>query len=157
MIIWKMLLCPPSEKKNLVRILRNKLLLILIVDASFDGNQQRLGYSSLNGVVFDIARDAGQCIDYRVLSKKCSACQSWQGKQGTDEYETFKAEHNCCINYEDSAGSMETAVILEYYKESVELNKLRYVNYIGDGDSKSYSEVIKADRYGGVSIKKREC
>ena len=54
-----------------------------------------------------------------------------KGKVGTDEYDRFKADHNCCINYEGSAGSMETAGVLECYRESVELNKLRYVNYIG--------------------------
>ena len=75
---------------------------VVDIDASFDGTCQRRGYSSLNGVVFAISKDAGQCIDSRVMSKRCS-------------------------------------------RESVELNKLRYVNYIGDGDSKSYSEVGKAD------------
>ena len=105
---------------------------VVDIDASFDGTWQRRGYSSLNGVVFVISKDAGQCIDYRVMSKRCSACQSWKGKEGTDEYDRFNADHKCCINYEGSAGSMETAGVLECYRESVELNKLRYVNYIGD-------------------------
>ena len=127
---------------------------VVDIDASFDGTWQRRGYSSLNGVVFAISKDAGQCIDYHVMSKRCSACQSWKGKEGTDEYDRFNADHNCCINYEGSAGSMGTAGVLECYRESVELNKLRYVNYIGDGDSKSYSEVVKAGPYDGMPIKK---
>ena len=91
-----------------------------------DGTWQRRGYSSLNCVVFAISKDAGQCIDYRVMSKRCSARQSWKGKESTDEYHRFNADHNCCINYEGSAGSMETAGVFECYRELVELNKLRY-------------------------------
>ena len=106
---------------------------------------------------FVISKDAIQCIDYRVMSKVCSACQSWKGKEGADENDRLNDDHNCCVNYEGSAGSKETAGVLECYRESVELNKLRYVKFIGDGDSKSYSEVVKADPYDGVPIKKLEC
>ena len=34
---------------------------------------------------------------------------------------------------------------------------MRYTNYIGDGDSKSYAEVVKADPYNGVQINKLGC
>ena len=52
---------------------------------------------------------------------------------------------------------METAGILKCFKQSEQLNKVRYTNYIGDGDSKSYAEVVKADPYNGVKINKLEC
>ena len=42
---------------------------VLDIEALFDGTWQRRGYSLLNGVVFAIAKDVGQCIDYRVMSK----------------------------------------------------------------------------------------
>ena len=43
---------------------------VVNIDASFDGTWQRRGYSSLNGVVFVISKDVGQCLDYRIMSKR---------------------------------------------------------------------------------------
>ena len=54
---------------------------IVNVDASFDGTWQRRGFSSMNGVVFVILKDSGQCVDYHVMSKKCSACEVWKGRE----------------------------------------------------------------------------
>ena len=47
---------------------------IVNIDASFDGTWQKRGFSSLNGIVTVISNDAGKCIDFHVLSKKCSGC-----------------------------------------------------------------------------------
>ena len=35
--------------------------------------------------------------------------------------------------------------------------KLRYINYIGDGDSNFYSDVVTHDPYHGKEVKKLEC
>ena len=130
---------------------------IVNIDASFDGTWQKRGFSSLNGIVTVISKDAGKCIDFHVLSKKCSGCASWEGKEGTPEYERFSVDHDCLINYQGSAGSMESAGVVKCFKQSEQLYKVRYTNYIGDGDSKSYAEVVKADPYNGVQINKLEC
>ena len=80
---------------------------VVDIDASFDGTWQKRGYSSLNGVVTAIAKDSGKCFDYRIMTKKCQACQSWQDKHGTPEYDRFLADHQCAINFEGCAGAME--------------------------------------------------
>ena len=41
--------------------------------------------------------------------------------------------------------------------ESVEKRQLRYLTYIGDGDTKFYQNVVAADPYPGYSIKKAGC
>ena len=129
---------------------------IVDIDASFDGSWQKRGYSSLNGVTTGIAKDSGQCFDYRVFSKKCSACRSWQKKKGTPEYDRFIANHHCAINFEGSAGAMELSGVIETFKESVALHKVRITNFIGDGDCKSYQSVVAADPYPGTVIQKLE-
>ena len=35
---------------------------------------------------------------------------------------------------------------------SVKTNKLRYTNYTGDGDSKSYNDIFQADPYEGIEL-----
>ena len=47
--------------------------------------------------------------------------------------------------------------VVRCFKRSVETLKLRDENFIGDGDSKVYLEVVKADTYDGFAVKKCEC
>ena len=66
--------------------------------------------------------------------------------------------HECDINHEgSSAGSMEAAGIVECFMSSEDDRKLWYINYIGDGDSKSYSDVVAHDPYHGKGVRKLEC
>ena len=57
-------------------LLLMKQLLTLLYQA-----WHKRGHDSLNGVVTIIQNDVGQCIDYRVLSKKCNACSKWETKK----------------------------------------------------------------------------
>ena len=61
------------------------------------------------------------------------------------------------INHVGSAGSMVVSGLKECFMTSVEINKLRYTNYIGHGDSKSYNDVFQADPYEGIGVNKLEC
>ena len=110
-----------------------------IVDTavSSDGTWQKRGYDSLNGIVTVIQNDVGKCVDFRVISKKCTACASWEKRQGTIEYEKFIFEHDCLVNHSASAGSMEVIGVVECFQSSVKDRKLRYTQLIGDGDSKT--------------------
>ena len=130
---------------------------IVDIAVSCDGTWQKRGYSSLNGVVTVIGTDTGKCLDYRVKSKQCSACSSWESRKDTEEYENFISTHDCLINHTGSAGLMEADGVVECFAESVEKRKLRYVNYLGDGDTKSFSEVVKSDPYPGITVQILEC
>lgn len=129
------------------------------VTVSCDGTWQRRGYASLNGVVTVIAADTGKCVDYRVRSKQCAACVSWEPRKDSEPelYDAFISSHNCDINHEGSSGSMEVSGLVECFLESVANRQLRYTKYIGDGDTKSYSEVVKSDPYPGTVVEKLEC
>ena len=53
-------------------------------------------------------------------------------------------------------GSMESADVVEMFGQSVEMYKLRYTSYIGDGDTSSYNCVEKSQPYGlTLSISKK--
>lgn len=53
---------------------------------------------------------------------------------------------------------MEVAAIVEMFQRSLETLGVKYRNYIGDGDSKTYSGVIDANPYGeDFLINKKEC
>ena len=57
------------------------------VTVSCDGSWQKRGHSSLNGVVTVLSSDSGKCFDYRVMTKTCKACETWESRKGTEEYE----------------------------------------------------------------------
>ena len=93
-----------------------------------------------------------------VMSKKCKVCQIWNKKKVSPEYDVWKTECKCSINHKGSAGSMESAGAIEIFQRSINNGKLRYNNYMGDGDSSSFSKVVQSKRYGETFIiNKLEC
>ena len=92
----------------------------------------------------------------RVKTKDCKACQYWKGKRGP-KADNFHRIHKCPLNHTKSSWAMESDGVLECYLSSVIERQLRYLTYIGDGDTKSFHNVIDANPYPGFLIKKAEC
>ena len=128
-----------------------------VCQCSLDGSWQKRGHSSLNGLVTAISN--GKCIDTKVFSKKCKACERWESRKGTDTYEQWKLSHYCKINHQRSSGAMEAAGASEIFCSSVAKHKLIYKDYIGDGDTSSFKEVVDAKPYieFGIIPNKLEC
>lgn len=124
---------------------------------AIDGTWQKRGFSSLNGAVVATSLNS-KAVDYHIMTKYCKACSYWESKRGSDDYETWKAGHSCSINHKSSAGAMEAAGAVEIFQRSISKNNLRYANYLGDGDTASFSKVQEAKPYGpDFKITKLEC
>lgn len=52
---------------------------------------------------------------------------------------------------------MEVDAIIEMFQRSESLHNVKYVNYIGDGDSKTYKGIVVANPHGNVPVAKKEC
>ena len=124
---------------------------------SVDGSWQKRGHNSLHGVVTAISN--GKCIDFHVMSKHCKQCRIWESRKGTNEYITWKEIHNCNINHTMSSGSMEAVGAVEMYRRSISKHNLIYNQYLGDGDTSSFKEVVASNPYKeyDVNIIKLEC
>ena len=124
---------------------------------AIDGTWQKRGYASLNGVIVATSVE-GKVLDYQVLSKTCKGCQIWSSRQGTQEYDRWKEKHECKINHKKSAGAMEAVGAVNIFHQSVDDKyKLRYMKYVGDGDTESFGTVVKARPYGDLLPAKLEC
>ena len=65
----------------------------------------------------------------------------WNSQKGTEEYKKFHSGRSCPINHEGSAAAMEASGVVRIYEESMKDLMVRYMTYIGDGDSKAYPTI----------------
>ena len=72
--------------------------------------------------------------------------------EGKSEYDRLLADHKCAINFEGSAAMVSTGVV-QYFQEFEDFPKVRIINFIGDGDSKSHS----TNPYSGTIVQRLEC
>ena len=117
---------------------------------SGDGTWRKRGFTSLFGVAVLIAHFTGKVVDFIVKSSVCSMCAYWCKYMDSEQYEEWKTKHeeNCKANHEGSSGKMEVDAIRELFARSTEKHKVKYMNYIGDGDSKTYTGIINSKPYG---------
>lgn len=118
------------------------------ISIALDGTWQKRGHVSQNGVVTAISVATGKVVDAQVMSKHCRCPKR------------FEKEHepNCAANYQGSSGGMEVAGVLGIFSRSEVLHNVRYKNYLGDGDTASYSTVSQSKPYGpDFKIDKLEC
>ena len=86
-------------------------------------------------------------IDTHVLSNHCDACAKKRKKVNDVEFQRWfeQHEHRCEKNHDGSAAAMEPDGTEIIFSRSQRLYGLRYTGFLGDGDSKSYARVQKAE------------
>ncbi|EFN73762.1 hypothetical protein EAG_00480, partial [Camponotus floridanus] len=59
----------------------------------------------------------------------------------------------CEANHEGSAGKMEVDAATEMFARADEKNGVSYINYVGDGDCKTFKAIVEQN----PNVKKKEC
>ena len=115
------------------------------VGVSIDGTWQKRGFSSHNGVVTAISIDTGKVLDCEIMCQCCKGCTKMQSfrKTNPNHFEIWRASHKCSLNYQGSAPNMEKIGAVKIFERSIEKYSLRYTDFYGEGDSKSFSAVEK--------------
>ena len=92
------------------------------------------------------------------MSRRCKACAIKINENKNDPlaFKLWRESHECKINYEGSAPSMEPAGALKIFQHSIKNRGLRYIHYYGDGDNKNYSTVKNVYK-PHYEIEKFEC
>lgn len=76
------------------------------------------------------------------------------------EFQAWYSTHEdeCNVNHEGSAEKMKVDGVIGMFKRSEEKYNVKYANYIGDGDTKTFRTLINASPYGNeFEVKKLEC
>ena len=116
---------------------------IVNTSVSGDGTWQRKGFSSFNGVFAAISIESGKALDVEPMSCYCKGCnlkKDLKVKNPT-AYAEWKNAHIYRYNYKGSAEGMEAEGAKRAFARSIKKHKLRYVEFLGDGDTKSYVNV----------------
>lgn len=114
---------------------------------AFDGSWQRRGHTSLNGVMSATSLDTGKVLDVEVMSKYCKYCEKHLGQ-----------DHKCTQNYKGYSGGMEVEGAVRIFQRSQHKLNVRFVKYLGDGDSKAFRKLQELKPYGdNIGIEKLEC
>jgi hypothetical protein len=120
------------------------------IGVTMDGTWIRCGHVTKFGARSVMSVDNGKVLDTQVCSKFCHACsQHSKDDKKSTEYKEMYAKHNssCAVNFEGTSGCMEVAAALVIFSHSEERNRLRYVKYIGDGDSRAFIAIIEMKPY----------
>ena len=70
-------------------------------------------------------------------------------------YDKLKHDHICYIIHHGSAPKMELEGVERIFGRSINKNKIRYTEYYGDGDTKSFSAVeifMVRNQYQNVNV-----
>ena len=83
-------------------------------------------------------------------------------KLNTAEFEEWHKEHidndACQANHTGPLGNMEVSAVIEMFCRLEEKYGAKISNYIGDGDSKTYGNLVEAKPYGeNFTIHKKTC
>lgn len=113
---------------------------------SGDGTWKTRGHTSKIGVCSVIGIESGKVIDVEVLSSYCKACET-----------SSSSSHDCKTNHSGSSGSMEVIGMKRIFLRSEVTRSVKYQKYLGDGDTKTFLELTKAEPYKELKIEKLEC
>jgi len=102
-----------------------------------DGSWQKRGHTSLNGMISVTSIESGKVLDIKCLTKYYHSCA------------VIQDDHECVKNFVGASGNMEAAGAVAMFKRSWSDQGLRYVKYLGDGDSKGFIKVSECKSYGG--------
>lgn len=127
---------------------------------SGDGSWKKRGFTSLYGVTTLIGYYSVKIVDLLVKGSYCQSCNYWRIRKNEKEFEEWYEEHaeECAANHSGSVEKMEVDAIKEMFLRSEKKYNVKYSNYIGDGDSKTYKAILDLNPYGNdLQVIKNEC
>ena len=119
----------------------------VVVDGGWSKRSHKHTYNAKSGVGIIIGKCTGKLLHIGVRNKYCTSCT-----QGIP-----KDKHDCFKNWEESSSQMETDIILEGFRAAEKTHGVRYMRFVGDGDSSVYPTLLTQVPEWGRDIKKLEC
>ncbi|XP_041988658.1 uncharacterized protein LOC121740029 [Aricia agestis] len=120
------------------------------VDGGWPKRSYGHDYSSASGMACIIGKETKKCLFIGIKNKYCYHCHIYEK---TNEP---VPEHTCFRNYEGPSTGMESTILIEGFQKSQEMHGIKYLQFVGDGDSSVFAQLREKVSYG-QQIKKIEC
>ena len=122
----------------------------VIVDGGWSKRSHKHSYNANSGVGVIFGAVTKKLLFIGVRNRYCSICAIAKNKGTTPK------QHQCFLNWTGSSCAMEPDIITEGFQRSEEMHGLRYMRFIGDGDSSVFHNIVTSVTYGR-HVKKEEC
>lgn len=125
---------------------------IPFTDIIVDGQWSKRSYNNKGtantGSAVGLGALSGKPLFVGVRNKVCYICQTQPQK-----------EHDCFKNWDGTSSAMETDIILEGFRNSILMHRLRYRRLVGDGDSSVYQAIKDSYMTGNyfTTVQKIQC
>lgn len=124
----------------------------VIADGAWSKRSYNVNYNAASGVACIIGYRTGKLLHLGVRNKYCSICDSCSSKN------VPVINHKCFKNWSGPSTAMETDIIVEGFKTSIQTHGLKYTTLVGDGDSSITKKLTETKPYGNSTvIQKVEC
>ncbi|RVE52850.1 hypothetical protein evm_002507 [Chilo suppressalis] len=134
------------------RVNKNGIPIIdVIVDGCWCKRTYKKNYSALSGAAAIIGKRTGEVLFLCVRNKYCAICAQAEKK------EMEPKTHVCYKNYNGPSTGMESDILLEGFKCSIDMHNLIYGRMVSDGDSSTYAKLLKSRPYDNITVEKIEC
>ena len=112
----------------------------VVVDGGWSKRSHRHSYNAKSGVGIIVGLETNKILHLAVRNKYCSSCARGYPPD----------QHKCYRNWTDSSSEMETSTILEGFQNAEKVHAVRYMHFVGDGDSSVY--LLSCKRYRGLQV-----
>ncbi|CAI6367305.1 unnamed protein product [Macrosiphum euphorbiae] len=132
--------------------LQGRPKIAVITDGAWSKRSYKRNYNASSGVACIVGQRTKKILFIGIRNKYCCICHrsSTLGIESKD--------HLCFKNWNSPSTAMEADIIVEGFKNSLDMHNLIYNRMIGDGDSNVIKRLRLAKPYGpDIVIKKIEC
>ena len=123
----------------------------VVVVGGWSKRSHKHSYNAKSGVGIIIGQATGKILYMCIRQKYCAICAN------SHSHCKDAPEHACYKNWDGPSSSMETDIIVEGFKAAEAQHGLRYIKFVGDGDSSVYPTLINSVPGWGRAIRKLEC
>ncbi len=123
----------------------------VILDCGWSKTAHKHTYNAKAGVGVIIGQKTKRLLHIGIKQKSCLICER------SESAGTQSPQHSCSANWRESSQAMEAAIFLEGFQEAERVHGVRYIRYIGDGDSNTLLKLQAEGPQWCKRILKDEC
>ena len=123
----------------------------VVVDGGWSKRSHKHSYNAKSGVGVIFGAATKKLLFIGVRNKYCSVCAI------SNHSNSPTPSHQCFKNWNGTSCAMESDIIVEGFQLSEQMHGVRYMWFIGDGDSSVYHAVVTNVPSYGRHVQKVEC